>query len=175
MKKFSLVFTTALAATLLSGCGSPPTYYDDDDWDGSYVASRNTAVCVDPKTNKRVPDSQCQTQRASSGGGSNAFLWYYMGRNSTMPYYGERVGGGSWTRTAGATYFHAPAAVNTSRSQSINNHRAAVETAYRSGRSYTPPVTAGATKSGYSYSSSRSSVSRGGFGSSSSRFGGSYS
>lgn len=150
MKKFPLIFTTALATALLSGCGSPQqSSWDDypDNWDGTYVASRDTRICVDPKTNERRPDRECDKARS---GGSNAFLWYYLGRNSSMPYYGERVRGGSFTRTAGATYFHAPSAVNQTRTQSVKT----VQTAK---------------------AAQRSSVSRGGFGSSSSRFGGSYS
>jgi hypothetical protein len=60
------------------------------------VADRDTAICVD-KDGKRVDDSQCgqQTVIHHSGGigVGTAFLWYYLGRNSAVPYYGESIRG----------------------------------------------------------------------------------
>lgn len=105
-----LVFTTALASTLLSaGCSRQ---------DANQYADRDTAVCVDKQGN-RVPDDRCSGGYHGSGL-SNAFLWYYLGRSSAVPYYGDRVSGGSFTRTPGATYFHAPSTTSITRSVAIS-------------------------------------------------------
>jgi hypothetical protein len=115
--KIDLKITTGVAAALLaSACGRSDT---DDGW----TATDNTAVCTDRQGN-RVPDSNCQQQAVNSGGyhgsGGNAFLWYYLGRNSAIPYYGERVTGGSFNRTAGASYFRAPAGTGMTRAAVIS-------------------------------------------------------
>lgn len=110
MRKIDLVITTALAsAFLLAGCRR------NDDW----TAQRDTAVCVDRQSN-RVPDADCPRTAYSGGAGGSPFLWYYLGRNSTIPYYGERAYGGGFTRTAGATYFHAPVDTGFTRSAVIS-------------------------------------------------------
>jgi uncharacterized protein YgiB involved in biofilm formation len=110
-KRFDLALTGALAsALLLAGCQR-----SDSDW----IAQRNTAVCVD-RTGMRVPDADCQSGYASPGGGGNAFLWYYLGRSSTIPTYGGYAYGGGYTRTAGATYFHAPVATAVTESAAIS-------------------------------------------------------
>lgn len=110
--KANLKITTAIAAALLAGaCGQR-----DSGWD---TADRDTAICTD-RSGQRVPDANCERRGAYGGGGGNAFLWYYLGRNSAVPYYGERAYGGAFTRTAGATYFHAPAASAMSRSAAIS-------------------------------------------------------
>lgn len=108
MKTIHLNLTlVAASAVTLAACDQQP-----DHW----VAQQETAVCVDQSGN-RVPDADCQTYHP--GGVGNAFLWYYLGRNSAVPYYGERVSGGSFTRTAGATYFHAPVSTAMTRSAAI--------------------------------------------------------
>lgn len=110
MKRFDLVLVGALAsAILLSGCDR------HDDW----TAQRDTAICVDHQGN-RVPDSDCQQTAYAGGGHVSPFLWYYLGRSSTIPYYGERAYGGSWTRTSGATYFHAPVDTAVTRSAAVS-------------------------------------------------------
>lgn len=109
-----IILTTTLAAALAataSGCSRQSGYGDD-----GYYAANNTAVCTD-RSGRRVPDRYCQ--RGGHGMG-NAFLWYYLGRSSAVPYYGSHVTGGSFTRTAGATYFHAPAAANVTRSVAVS-------------------------------------------------------
>ena len=62
----------------------------------------NAAVCVDPNTQQRVDDSQCGDDYDhhiyGGGGGGNAFLWYFIGRNSAFPPIGGRYVGGSFTR-----------------------------------------------------------------------------
>lgn len=70
---------TAIMAAGLSGCASSPDY---------------AAVCVDPETEERVDDDQCD-DGASNGAGS-AFLWYYLGASSRVPALGSRVGGGTF-------------------------------------------------------------------------------
>jgi hypothetical protein len=96
--------TVAVAAALaagglaLTGCGAyaPPE-------------ADNVAVCVDQKDpstaedDVRVDDEQCGdldgTQRTYSGGGSSAFLWYYLGtlNRTSYPAVGSKVSGGSFT------------------------------------------------------------------------------
>lgn len=128
MKK-QLTMTTAMAAALLAlpGCSA-----QEDDWSGDVYAERDTAVCVDQDGN-RVDDDLCSpTAYHSAGyhggynGGSNAFLWYYLGRSSAVPYYGESIrdprfaGRGSFQPTAGATYEPAPATTRMTRSQAVS-------------------------------------------------------
>lgn len=118
----NLVLTTAMAATLtaLSGCSR------GNDWDDNVVADRDTAVCVD-QSGKRIADAGCQTQRSGGGMGSAAMLgyWYYMGRNSRVPYMGDSVNDpargfiGSTTPRAGTSYASAPAAANMTRSAAV--------------------------------------------------------
>ena len=124
MKKH-LTMTTAMAAALLAlpGCSG------GDDWNDDVVADRDTAVCVD-QNGVRVDDAQCARQTATGGyhggGGGNAFLWYYLGRNSRVPYYGDSVreprfaGGGSYDRRPGASYEPAPAASRMTRSAAVS-------------------------------------------------------
>ena len=108
--KIDLRITTGVAAALLASACSQ----NDNGW----TATDNTAVCTD-KAGNRVSDDHCQRRESFGSGGGSAFLWYYLGRNSVIPYYGERVGGGSFTRTAGASYFAAPAGSSMSRSAAI--------------------------------------------------------
>ena len=99
MKTIHLNLTlVAASAITLAACDQQP-----DHW----IAQQDTQICVDHSGN-RVPDADCQNYHPGGSGVGNAFLWYYLGRSSAVPYYGERVSGGSFTRTAGATYFHAP-------------------------------------------------------------------
>jgi hypothetical protein len=109
-----LKITTGVAAALLAaGCGQ------GEEADNGWTADRDTAVCVDQQGN-RVPDGQCPQQRqAVAGGHVSPFLWYYLGRQSAVPYYGERVVGGSFVPTGGHSYFRAPAAMTGTRSGSI--------------------------------------------------------
>lgn len=109
MKTIHLNLTLiAASAVTLAACDHQP-----DHW----IAQQNTMVCVDQSGN-RVPDADCQNYHPGSGVG-HAFLWYYLGRQSAVPYYGERVSGGSFTRTAGATYFHAPVSTAMTRSAAV--------------------------------------------------------
>lgn len=120
MKK-QLFLTTAMAATLttLSGCGSP-----DDDWGGDVVADRDTRVCVD-QNGYRVDDDSCERDtRVHSGGGG--LFWYYVGRGSRVPYYGDSVRDprlgykGSYFPAKGVQYAKAPAASAMSRSSAVS-------------------------------------------------------
>ncbi|WP_375383022.1 hypothetical protein [uncultured Sphingomonas sp.] len=110
--KADLKITTALAATLLAaGCQRQ---------DNGWTADRDTAICVD-RSGKRVPDAQCpRTAEAGHGGGVSPFLWYYLGRSSVVPYYGDPVRGGSFTGRAGTSYGRAPAEVAMTRSAAIS-------------------------------------------------------
>lgn len=111
-KQFALTFTTAIATSLVA-CGQPSSA----GWDDDYVqyAKRDTAICVDPRTQQRLPDREC-----SRGGGGSAAMWYYLGRSSVMPYHGDYVSGGSYTRPQGRTFYHAPASSSMSRQAAIS-------------------------------------------------------
>ncbi len=103
-KTITLNFTLAVAAaTLLAACDQPPM---------QQRVQQPVAVCV--QNGVRVPDTSCSRSRHAGGG------WYYYGRGALMPYYGERVAGGSFTRTPGATYFHAPVSTGMSRTAAIS-------------------------------------------------------
>ena len=111
-----------MAATLtaLAGCSS------GNDWDDNVVADRDTAVCVD-QAGKRIADDNCNPRRGGSGMGTAAMLgyWYYMGRNSRVPYLGDSVKDGSGRfngsnrPSAGTSYARAPAAANMTRSAAV--------------------------------------------------------
>jgi hypothetical protein len=108
--KPELKITTAIPAALLAGACSQ----QDDGW--GTVADRDTAICTD-RSGHRVPDADCQ-QHAS--GGVSPFLWYYLGRRSAVPYYGDPVSGGSYQRAIGSTYYRAPAESSMTRSAAIS-------------------------------------------------------
>ncbi len=109
MKTIHLNLTlVAASAMILAACDQQPQ---------QWVAQQDTQICVD-KGGNRVADADCQNYHGG-GGASSAFLWYYLGRSSAVPYYGERVSGGSFTRTSGATYFHAPVSTAMTRSAAI--------------------------------------------------------
>ena len=106
MKKDLTITTGVAAALLLSGCGQR------DDW----TAQRDTAVCTN-RSGNRVPDDRCDRRHA--GGRGSGFLWYYLGRNSGIPAYGERATGGSWSRPAGSTFYRAPASTAMTRAAAV--------------------------------------------------------
>ena len=85
---------TALLAPSLSACSN-----DDDTVD-------NQAVCVDQETQQRVPDDECDDDRASGGVGSSPFLWYFLGTavgGRGFPGIGQRVpSGGSYGTPSGS-------------------------------------------------------------------------
>lgn len=123
MKK-QLTMTTAMAAALvaLPGCSG------GDDWNEDVYASGDTAVCVNQQ-GERVDDDLCggsRTHYVGGGGGSNAFLWYYLGRSSAIPYYGDSIrdprfaGHGSYQPRPGATYAPAPAHTRMTRSAAVS-------------------------------------------------------
>lgn len=116
-KRFVLAATLAAALAMTAGCKRQGGW-DDGNYAYNNYAGQNTALCVDRRNNQRLPDSYCQ--RGYNGGGANPFLWYYLGRSSAIPYYGEPVRGGSFTRTAGATYFHTTPSMNMTRSVAIS-------------------------------------------------------
>lgn len=114
-----LTITTAIAAALLaSGCDRKPP--DADGW----TAQTDTAICTD-RQGRRVADDQCPRQALASGGyhgggGNGAFLWYFLGRNSVIPPYGERARGGSFAGAAGTRYARAPANTFVTRAGAIS-------------------------------------------------------
>ncbi len=117
MKK-QLTMTTAMAAALaaLPACSS------NDGWNEETTAQWDTAVCVDQQ-GQRVDDDLCDDDRR---GGSSAFLWYFIGRNSAVPYYGDSIfdrrfkGRGSFKAQPGVRYDRAPVSTNMTRSQAIS-------------------------------------------------------
>lgn len=107
-----LRITAGVAAALLaSACGRS---------DNGWTASDNTAICTD-RDGHRVADANCQRSGGGGGGGmGTAFLWYYLGRHSAIPYYGETVRGGSFARAPGMAYARAPSGSAMTRSAAIS-------------------------------------------------------
>ncbi|HEU0134965.1 MAG TPA: hypothetical protein VFR28_09090 [Allosphingosinicella sp.] len=119
-----LSMTTAMAAALVA----LPACSSNNGWNDEVIADRDTAVCVNQQ-GERVDDDLCDDDRRSGGGGSNAFLWYYIGRNSAVPYYGDSIHDrryarngryGSFTRSPGVDYSRAPASTKMTRSQAVS-------------------------------------------------------
>ena len=115
MKK-QLRMTTAMAATLLAagGCAS------DDGWNEEVYAQQDTAVCVNANGD-RIDDDLCDDDRYRGGSGA---YWYYLGRNSAVPYYGDSIHDrryvGSRMKQPGATYARAPLSTSMTRSQAVS-------------------------------------------------------
>ncbi|WP_294390390.1 hypothetical protein [uncultured Sphingomonas sp.] len=109
-----LTITTAVAAALMAaGCDRRPP---------EWTAQQDTAICTD-RQGKRVPDRNCEQRGHGAYGGngaSSAFMWYFLGRNSQVPYYGEAARGGSYSGTTGRSYFRAPSGSAMTRSAAIS-------------------------------------------------------
>ena len=121
MKK-QLTMTTAMATALLA----LPACSSNDDWNGDVIADQDVALCVNQQ-GERVDDDLCDDDDRRGGGGmSNAFLWYYLGRSSAVPYYGDSIhdrrfrGRGSFTRSPGINYGRAPASTRMTRSAAVS-------------------------------------------------------
>lgn len=115
LKKVILAATVAGLALTASACNRAPAYgyYND-----GYYAGGNTQVCTD-RAGRRVPDNMCQ--QAYYGGGFNPYIWYYVGSNYPVPYYGTIVHGGSWSRPSNfRSYVRAPAQANVTRSVAVS-------------------------------------------------------
>ena len=67
-----LLGVTALAASSLTGCASEPDY---------------AAICVDPETEVRVDDDQCDDSDDPDDytPGVPGFFWFYLGARSAAP------------------------------------------------------------------------------------------
>ena len=119
MKK-QLAMTTAMAAALVA----LPACSSNNGWDEDTIADRDTAICVN-QAGERVDDDFCDDNRGG-GGVSNAFLWYYLGRNSAIPYYGDSIhhsryrGRGSYQPRSNVSYGRAPVSTNVTRSQAVS-------------------------------------------------------
>jgi hypothetical protein len=72
---------TAVMASTLTGCSSSADY---------------AAVCVDPDTQERVDDDQCDDDSDYNGTGSG-FFWYYLGASSRIPAVGSTTSGGTFS------------------------------------------------------------------------------
>jgi hypothetical protein len=119
-----LSMTTAMAAALVA----LPACSSNDGWNEDVVADRDTAVCVDQQ-GSRVDDDLCDDRRRSGGGMSSAFLWYYIGRNAAVPYYGDSIYArryarqgqpGSFAPRPGVNYARAPASTKMTHSQAVS-------------------------------------------------------
>ncbi|MET1111877.1 MAG: hypothetical protein ABWX67_10170 [Allosphingosinicella sp.] len=118
-----LTMTTAMAAALVA----LPACSSNDGWNEDVVADRDTALCVNQQ-GARVDDDLCNDNHHHSGG-SNAFLWYYIGRNSAVPYYGDSIydrryarqgAYGSFAPRPGVSYARAPASTKMTRSAAVS-------------------------------------------------------
>jgi hypothetical protein len=72
---------TAVMAANLSGCASSSPDY--------------AAVCVNPDTQERVDDDQCDEDSDYNGSGAG-FFWYYLAARSIVPGVGSTVTGGTY-------------------------------------------------------------------------------
>lgn len=120
MKK-QLGMTTAMAAALVA----LPACSSNNGWNEDTIADRDTAICVN-QAGERVDDDQCNNHRGGGSGVSSAFLWYYLGRSSAIPFYGDSIhhsryrGGGSYQPRSGVSYGRAPVTTNVMRSQAVS-------------------------------------------------------
>ena len=124
MKK-QMFMTSAMAAALVT----LPACSSNDGWNEEPIASQDTAICVDQQ-GARVDDDLCDDDRNRGGSGvGTAFLWYYIGRNAAVPYYGDSIYDrryarharyGSFTPQPGLKYGRAPAATRMTRSQAVS-------------------------------------------------------
>ena len=71
---------TAVMASSLTGCATSADY---------------AAVCVDPDTQERVADDQCDDDSDYNGAGTG-FFWYYLGASSRVPAIGQSATGGTY-------------------------------------------------------------------------------
>ena len=71
---------TAVMASTLTGCATSADY---------------AAVCVDPDTQQRVADDQCDDDSDYNGSGGG-FFWYYLAARSVVPGVGSTVSGGTF-------------------------------------------------------------------------------
>lgn len=111
MKKQFVLTSTILAS--LAACSSQPSM-DEDGW----TSDRETAICVN-KEGQRIDDDACDDDDGSNGM-ATAAMWYFIGANSRVPYYGERAYGGSTVRKSGVSYYKAPAATQVTKSQAVS-------------------------------------------------------
>ena len=117
MKK-QLTMTTAMAATLLA---LPACTSSNNGWDEDVIADNDTAICVNAE-GERVDDDLCDDDRYRSSG----FMYYYLGRGSRVPYYGDSIrdkryaGYGSYQRQTGASYGRAPYETRMTRSAAVS-------------------------------------------------------
>lgn len=82
-----------LASLTLTACS------DDD--------SEYTAVCVDPQTQLRVDDDQCDDDD-DRGGHHPHFVYFPYSSGHSYPAVGQKITGGSTVRPAGASYTTVP-------------------------------------------------------------------
>jgi hypothetical protein len=79
---------TALMAAGLTGCASSADY---------------AAVCVDPETEERVPDYECDDaddDYDSDTVSGTGFFWYYYAASRSFPPVGSRVSGGTFNASS---------------------------------------------------------------------------
>ncbi|MCP3728951.1 hypothetical protein M9978_00770 [Sphingomonas sp. MG17] len=116
-----LTMTTAMAAALASLPGCSP----GSDWNGDTYADGDTAICVDQNGN-RIDEDRCDKRSYYSGGGYGGYYWFYLGRRSMIPYYGESIRDaryakyGSYRPAAGASYASAPMHTRMARSAAVS-------------------------------------------------------
>jgi hypothetical protein len=71
---------TAVMAAGLTGCATSADY---------------AAVCVNPDTEERVDDAQCEDSKDYDGA-SSGFFWYYLAASRGVPALGSVVSGGTF-------------------------------------------------------------------------------
>lgn len=116
-----LPLTSAMAAAMLA----LPACSEREQWNGDVVANQDTAFCIDQQGN-RVDDENCREVRTYySSGGVRGYQWYYMGRGSPIPYYGESIydrrfqAHGAFQPRPGVNYSHAAPDTRMTRSRAV--------------------------------------------------------
>ena len=110
---------TSMLATSLTGCAPAPE--DDPQYQG---------ICVDPETEQRIPDDQCDDDDGRSGFGGVG-LWYFFLMGSRFPAIGAPLtgyrSGTDYVRGTpqGASYVRGGAAANGGRVSPASVSRAA--------------------------------------------------
>lgn len=119
-----LPLTSAMAAAMLA----LPACSEREQWNGDVAAKNDTAFCID-QDGRRIDDENCReasNRGYYAGGVRRGNQWYYMGRGSPLPYYGESIydrrfeAHGAFQPRPGLSYTHAPADTRMTRSRAIS-------------------------------------------------------
>lgn len=111
---------TALVAASLTGCAAEEPDY--------------AAICVDPETNVRVDDDQCDDDSEYHGGGGG-FYWFYMATasNHRIPAVGQSYSTSSGTYRLSTLAGHSDSGVKVQRGGLPTSGASSMDSYVRSG------------------------------------------